>query len=372
MSRISVIIPIYNCEKYITACIDSVRRQTLEDLEVILVDDGSMDATADICRKYAKQDSRFVYLHQENRGVSAARNRGIEAAKSDYIMFVDADDIIFSDMCEEMLNCMEKSRITQNGKTSLAKNDNQPESNGKFAEGERPQVEERGLADLVFCGFMRLFYQDDELKSVKLVWPDCPDLDDSRTLGEEFGRLYETTLLTSVWGKLYRKDRINQMPFWFQEDLELGEDVLFNLEYLKQSQRIAVERHILYVYNQYERKNSLTRKPSEARLQISERLLEAVEDFARDKGIYEQVKERLWKVYYKDLMNYLEQFPFGERLGKAEKVFRSEDLHRILSEKVRWKRDTLVYRVCLGSGSRILVSMFAQMRKVVKGVTRGK
>ena len=366
MSRISVIIPIYNCEKYINACIDSVLGQTVTDLEVILVDDGSTDATADICRSYVGRDTRIVYLRQENRGVSAARNQGLKAAKSVYVMFVDADDTISDCLCEKLLNRMEASPAAQSGEMAAGRMCTRP-----AADREIGIIGTTGYVDLVFCGFLRQFYQDDELKRLDLVRPECSDIENNQTLGAVFGRLYETTLLTSVWGKLYRKNKNDQMPFWFHADLELGEDLLFNLEYLKRCQRIAVVDETLYIYNQYGRRNSLTRKPSGERIQISGRLLGAAEDFAKGKGIYNQVKERLWKVYLKDCMNYLEQFSFKERLGKAEGVLRSDHLSRVLSAEALWKRDTLVYRVCLGSGSRILVCVFAEMRRMAKRVLRG-
>lgn len=95
---ISVIIPVYNTEQYLHKCIDSVRGQTLREIEIILVDDGSPDNCGKICDEYAAQDSRIRVIHQENRGLSAARNVGIEAAQADVIGFVDSDDWIEPDM----------------------------------------------------------------------------------------------------------------------------------------------------------------------------------------------------------------------------------------------------------------------------------
>ena len=106
---ISVVIPVYNVEKYLRPCVDSVLRQTCPGLEVLLVDDGSTDASGRICEEYAAQDSRVRVLHQENRGLSAARNRGISEAAGEYIMLVDSDDYIEPDMCRILLEALEES-----------------------------------------------------------------------------------------------------------------------------------------------------------------------------------------------------------------------------------------------------------------------
>ena len=99
---VSVIIPVYNAEKYLRRCLDSVVNQTYKDIEIIVVDDGSTDGSAVICDEYAARDNRFIVIHQKNGGVSVARQTGLEAVKGDYICFVDADDCIDSKMIDEL------------------------------------------------------------------------------------------------------------------------------------------------------------------------------------------------------------------------------------------------------------------------------
>ena len=94
---ISIIIPVYNAEKYLTACIDSVLAQTYSNIEVILVNDGSKDSSGKICDTYKYQDTRTKVIHLENGGVSRARNIGINACNGDYLCFIDADDTVVSD-----------------------------------------------------------------------------------------------------------------------------------------------------------------------------------------------------------------------------------------------------------------------------------
>ena len=89
---ISIIIPIFNCEKYIKRCLNSLINQTYKNIEVILIDDGSTDRSSEICKDYSKRDQRIKYIRQNNQGVSAARNRGLDIAKGKYMGFCDSDD----------------------------------------------------------------------------------------------------------------------------------------------------------------------------------------------------------------------------------------------------------------------------------------
>lgn len=105
---ISVIVPVYNVEKYLSKCIDSILAQTYKNLEIILVDDGSPDNCPKICDEYAKKDNRIKVIHKENGGLSAARNVALDIAKGEYIGFVDSDDFIAEDMYEVLYNLAEK------------------------------------------------------------------------------------------------------------------------------------------------------------------------------------------------------------------------------------------------------------------------
>ena len=103
MPKVSVIVPVYNAEKYLQECVDSILRQTLTDLELILVDDGSTDSSPAICDRYAAQDLRVRVIHQANLGLSAVRNRGIEVAAGEWVAFVDSDDFIDANMYRTMI-----------------------------------------------------------------------------------------------------------------------------------------------------------------------------------------------------------------------------------------------------------------------------
>ena len=104
LPKISVIVPVYNVENYVSKCIESIINQTYSNLEIIIVDDGSTDKSGEICEYYAKRDDRIVLVHQENQGLSMARNNALDIAKGEYIGFVDSDDWIAPDMYEVLYN----------------------------------------------------------------------------------------------------------------------------------------------------------------------------------------------------------------------------------------------------------------------------
>lgn len=104
MKKLSVIVPIYNAEKTLCRCVDSILNQTFSALEVILVDDGSTDSSLDICEEYAKRDNRVIVFHKENAGLVAARKSGVEIASGEYIGFVDSDDYIEEDMFASLMS----------------------------------------------------------------------------------------------------------------------------------------------------------------------------------------------------------------------------------------------------------------------------
>ncbi|MFT9493367.1 glycosyltransferase, partial [Anaerosolibacter sp.] len=104
MPKLSIVVPIFNVEDYLPACIDSILNQTYTDFELILVNDGSIDKCEEICVEYKKKDARIKVIHKKNGGVSSARNVGIQIAEGEYLAFVDPDDTIENNMYEELIS----------------------------------------------------------------------------------------------------------------------------------------------------------------------------------------------------------------------------------------------------------------------------
>lgn len=109
MTLISVIVPVYNGEKYLRRCIDSILAQTYKNLEILLINDGSVDASATICNEYATKDARIVVIHKENSGTGPTRQYGIEYCRGEYVAFVDNDDYIVPDMYEKMMSAINRT-----------------------------------------------------------------------------------------------------------------------------------------------------------------------------------------------------------------------------------------------------------------------
>lgn len=110
VEKISVIIPVYNVEKYIDKCVKSVLNQSYKEIEIVLVNDGSTDSCLDLCEQYSKKDSRIIVVNKANGGLSSARNAGIDVATGEYIVFIDADDFVCSDYIEKLYNAIKLTK----------------------------------------------------------------------------------------------------------------------------------------------------------------------------------------------------------------------------------------------------------------------
>ena len=120
---VTIIIPVYNAERFLGKCIKSIQNQTYQEIEIVLVNDGSTDNSLNVCKRYSAIDSRIVIIDKSNGGVSSARNRGIEAASGDFCCFVDSDDWIEDTHIEEMLNEMQDADCLIEGYTRENNND---------------------------------------------------------------------------------------------------------------------------------------------------------------------------------------------------------------------------------------------------------
>lgn len=192
--RISVIVPVYNVQEYLEKCIDSILRQSYQNLEVILVDDGATDQSGTKCDEYAVRDRRIQVIHKENGGLSDARNAGIEIASGQYMCFVDSDDYLEEDILQKAY-----------------------------------QAAMIYTADVVIWGFYKDFYDSDQtlIRSVRVSHELCG----CRKRNKDYQTLLaEDTqaLVGYAWNKLYRTEVILRNNFRFQKGVSLVEDILFN------------------------------------------------------------------------------------------------------------------------------------------------
>lgn len=184
---ISIIVPVFNTEKYLADCINSILLQTFKDFELILVDDGSSDSSPRICDKFALIDKRIRVFHKLNGGVSKARNFGIRVALGKYLMFCDSDDIVDEHWCEFLFHLVS----------------NNPNK-------------------LVVSGWGRFINTKDIINVIKV---------DVNAVYKSFYEIYKLRLSGSVCNKIFRLDLVKANNLFFAEDVPLGEDAIFVSEY---------------------------------------------------------------------------------------------------------------------------------------------
>lgn len=215
---VSVIVPVYNAEKYLEECIDSILKQTLQNIEIILVDDGSTDTSPAICDAYLDKDNRIKVLHKENGGLSSARNAGLDAAIGDYFAFVDSDDIVDENMYKEML-----------------------------------QIAHMQHVPLVICS--GYYFSDTHKDDMAPVSDDIEMLTSHEMISDKLWSDDSNTLLfTLAWNKLFRRDFFEDIRF--QDKILLHEDEEFSTRLYLPLYKLCIIRHSLYGYRKNE--NSLT------------------------------------------------------------------------------------------------------------------
>ena len=212
-SKISVIVPIYNTAKYLENCLDSIVNQTLRELEIILVDDGSTDESGKIADTYAKKDQRIKVIHQKNAGQSAARNRGIKESTGDYLSFVDSDDQIEPVFYSTLLKLYkDNTSVAVCGHQYRRLKDNS--SKNLYQSPLKP----RGKNETKKAYIIKLLVKD--------------------------GRMY------SCNNKLFKKEYIKDNNILFDTNINFAEDTKFVLDYLSYAEgEIAYDMSPLYIYN---------------------------------------------------------------------------------------------------------------------------
>lgn len=209
METVSIIIPIFNAEKYLESCLDSVLKQTYHYLEIILIDDGSSDASCAICDDYIRKDPRITVYHRENAGVSASRNFGLEHAKGKYVLFADADDTIEPDMIK---GCI--------------------------------QLADSYKAELVICSFR--YMEGSRIVENSLGSEFCGS--ESELFDHWYITLVKKNILNPPWNKFIRKDLLDAYQIRFPEKYSIFEDMIFSMKVLAASKKTVLSGQMYYNY----------------------------------------------------------------------------------------------------------------------------
>lgn len=256
---ISIIVPIYNVEKYLKECIESIINQTYKNIEIILVDDGSPDNCGKICDEYSQKDKRIIVLHKENGGLSDARNKGIDIAKGDYLTFVDSDDFVNIDYIEKLYNSIKFN-------------------NTKLAQ----------------CGISKVNENNEIIEKLNY------DENYIKTSHEILNELYGKHLIENVvvWNKMYAKELFENIRFPVGK---IHEDEFTTYKIFYSVDRISLLSDCLYNYRQTN-ESIIGKKFNKKRLNLLEALEERMDSFKNRNEI--DLYEKTLKFYIEQLRLY--------------------------------------------------------------------
>lgn len=260
MAELSIIVPVYNVEKYLCKCVDSILNQTFQDFELILVDDGSPDNSGRICDEYAKKDSRIIVIHQKNGGLCSARNSGIKCASGNFIAFVDSDDYVAPNMYETLIN-----------------------------------VSKETGADMVKCGYCE--FVNDEI-TAKKAFSKIKVIDNND--GQSLLPFYlKSILCTVVWNGIYSKDLAKRVVY---PEGYINEDNYASPMYLHLAKKLAIIPGTLYFYRQNYTGLSKSEAPNKRPLDIMMCYSLLHEDLCqkglKDSWFIKKLKKRMARTMY--------------------------------------------------------------------------
>ena len=326
MKLISIIVPVYNAEKTIKKCIDSILAQTYRNFELILINDGSRDSSLNILKEYENTDERIVVISQENSGVSVARNKGIDSAKGDYIIFVDSDDYIRENALEVL----------------------------------KGEIEKNSKLDMVISGFCMIKNNEEKFYSNLLENKNFNNLD--FLLNEKL-----FNFISTPWGKIYKAKIIKDNNIRFNEALSLGEDTIFVLEYLKYIQEIKFIKENLFFIN--ETQGSLSRRN---RLDIFENIM-IIYDKAKDVLKYRKEYDfnKIVPFYIRNIkicINTAVAFKWKEKEYKelCNKIRNMEDFKNISLKNVYLNKYDKIIFTLLKNKHIYLLKIFLKFKNMVR------
>lgn len=205
--RVSVVVPVYNCKKYLSRAVDSVISQSnFNDYELILVDDGSTDGSADICDSYANRFANIKVIHQKNAGVSVARNAGINASVGEWLFFLDSDDYLLDDAISKLLTYSEADLVCGKHTSNIEVSEN---FDGLFEDG--------------------IYYKEDIIEKLNNV-------------------LVTGQMFYPCWSRLYKKCIVDKYNIKFPVGIKIAEDMVFVYSYLSYCESIAFLNDDIYFY----------------------------------------------------------------------------------------------------------------------------
>ena len=259
--KVSIIVPVYNVEKYIEKCLNSLISQSYKNIEIILIDDGSKDNSGKICDTYKRKDSRIKVVHKENAGVSEARNSGIQKATGEYLCFVDADDFVMNDYVEYMYQLIVK------------------------------ESSDIAICTKMFSNFNEKQTSDEVIES----------LDGENSVI----RILNYRMPIGVYSRIFKKDLIKDNKIRFLKDIYMGEGFNFNVACFQRAKKVITSNYKVYYY----RRNNATSATSNFSIKKCENSLYAMKIMndnllIRTDRVINPWKYAIWRTY-SDAFDYM-------------------------------------------------------------------
>ncbi len=268
---LSIIVPVYNVEKYLCQCLDSILAQDLSDCEVLLIDDGSTDSSGTTCDRYVKKHPLFKCIHKPNGGLPSARKCGYEASRGQYVTFVDSDDWIAPEMYEKMCKIIRNTQV-----------------------------------DVVLCNYTSVMHDREEVCSV----PFPVGFYDKQRLEQEVypfmlysGTYYKYGISPNLWNKIFRRDLLKKHLFHVPDDVIVGEDTLASYSCLLEACSAYIMDEPFYYYRS--NADSLSRrKVPLKRLQENHKLFSTFHDVIDTTAYPHMEKQMDYYFVYQSLLTY--------------------------------------------------------------------
>jgi len=312
--KVSIIIPVYNSARHLEKCLNSVVKQTYDDIEIIIVNDGSTDDSKKICESFKSTYKNIKLINQENSGQATARNKGIQVSTGENIQFVDSDDTIDFDMTQKLVNSI---------------NDE---------------------IQLVICGYRKI-------QADKIIdnFPGIYGTKDIKDFLNIFCVYFENLVINSSCNKLYVSEVIKKNALNFDPDIRLGEDFFFNLQYIQKCKKICVIKDVLYNYMAvgYE---SITRRYKKDMFLIKKMIFENMKKFLEENDSYNEQNQKILEYTYlktliacfENIINPQNSLKAAERINEIKKIINDESVNiirNINDEKIEFQNKIVRFMI---------------------------
>lgn len=333
---ITVVVPVYNAEKTINRCVDSILNQTYSNLELLLIDDGSTDRSGELCRQYADGDQRVRYYYQENSGVSSARNQGIDLAQGEYVSFVDSDDWLELNALEALFEAADRYD----------------------ADCVIPRM--KGVYYTANGEYLKDVFHDDAFTSVI----------QANEFPEKFEKLFRSWACYSTCGRLYRVEALNRHSIRFKPKVKALEDFCFNLDAFMWFDPIVHLDAIAYNYSVLGVENYQFKRSYRATMDGTKAAYNKLSNLLETKEIpFAERYANLLVSYWIQTIRVIQQsdIPAGERIRTLKEIANEVKTEQLLKRCNPAAVDTQ-YKVLFNTESLVLFFVVEKLKKLKRKI----